>query len=150
MGSRLWLAFSVGALMALAGCLGNPVEIQTNEEFSKAVRDFSDTGGRSVPLRKLTDFSWDHVHVFTEGALAESVNSTVGRPVLAEDSSYHEAGNLFVFTSDGSVVKALSVVPDLLYYGRQHTWGPKVRLEAGEPGGTIRLVEPGARGDVVA
>lgn len=145
MARQLRLVAAVCIVMTLAGCLGNPVRIRTNEEFSKSLRKLADTVGKSVPLQELTDFPWDHVYVFTEAASAEVVNGKVGQPVLAEGSFYTEAGNLFVFTDDGNVVKALSVVPDLLYYGNRHTWGPKVRLKT--DGGTINLVEPSQPGE---
>jgi hypothetical protein len=83
--------------------------------------------GASGALRTLTDFDWDAVHVFDEGATAAQIEAAVGAPVI-RDRRYYDAGNLLVFTLAGEVVRAVSVVPDVLRVDRP-TWDGAVRLE---------------------
>ena len=138
------LACLAGVLLTLTGCLGrNPVPIQHDAHLERAVLELSRTGG-TARLRDLTDFSWDRVHVFPEGTSAREVNRTVGQAVLADGSFYYDAGNLLVFTAGGRVVRAVSVLPDVLATGNRPTWSGEVRLEPRRPGqpGVLRLAEP--------
>jgi hypothetical protein len=104
----------------------NEVSITIDRPLSDGLRALSEMGATGT-LRALTDFDWDAVHVFGEGATAEQVEAAAGAPVL-RDRRYYDAGNLFVFTLDGAVVRAVSVVPDLLRVDHP-SWGAAVRLE---------------------
>lgn len=89
--------------------------------LSEKFRDLSGSGG-TARLADLTDFAWERVHVFSEGASAEQVERVVGEPVLG-GKYYYDVGNLLVFEQDGKVAKAVSVVPDVLVTGGRSTWG---------------------------
>lgn len=139
---RVLLAALICGLMALTGCTGGSVDIERGGQLEESLRELSGTAG-SARLSQLTDFSWDTVHVFTEGAKAEDVNAAAGVEVINDGSRYYDAGNLLIFTSDGQLTKAASVVPDLLVTDGRRTWGQEVRLE---PRGSrtpvaLRLVE---------
>lgn len=101
--------------------------IEYDEQLSQHLRDLSGRGG-SAKLADLTDFTWDTVHVFSEGATASEVEQAVGEPVL-DGNRYYDAGNLLVFVDDGQVVAARSVLPDLLVTGGQMTWDADTVLE---------------------
>lgn len=117
------------------------ITITTDDELAAGLQLLAETGA-SGSLADLTDFDWDVVHVFAEGATREEIEGAAGDPVI-RDTRYYDAGNLLVFTAGGEVVKAVSVVPDLLVVD-QPTWSRRVRLE---PVGDavpalLRLVEP--------
>lgn len=138
----LLAAVSLCVLMAVSGCLGGSVEIQRDSELERSLRQLSGTAG-SARLADLTDFPWDTMHVFTEGAKAEEVNGAAGVKVIREGSRYYDAGNLLIFTSNGEFVSAISMVPDVLVTDGQRTWDNTARLE---PRGSrtpvaLRLVE---------
>ncbi|MQY16853.1 hypothetical protein SRB5_70560 [Streptomyces sp. RB5] len=78
-------------------------------------------------LADLTDFGWDRVHAFGEGATAEEVEKVAGEPVL-DDNRYYDQGNLLVFEEDGEVVKAVTLVPGPLTYDRT-TWDADTVVE---------------------
>jgi hypothetical protein len=67
-----------------------------------------------------------------------------GTQAVLSSEYYYDAGNLLVFARDGEVVRAVTVLPDLLATGGQSRWSHDVRLE---PQGkrtpaVLRLVEP--------
>lgn len=116
--------------------------VEYDEQLSQQLRDLADRGG-TAKLADLTTFTWDRVHVFSEGATAGEVEQAVGEPVLT-DNRYYDAGNLLVFVDDGQVVAALSVLPDLLVTGGRRTWDADTILE---PRGrnhptALQLVQP--------
>lgn len=118
------------------------MEIERGGELARSLRELSQAAD-SARLADLTDFSWDSVHVFVEGAMADELNSVAGVQVISEGSRYYDAGNLLIFTSNGQLAKAISVVPDLLVTGGRRTWSNDARLE---PRGSttpvvLRLVE---------
>ena len=108
------------------------MEITDDEWLEAGLHELSERG-ESGRLRDLTDWSWDEVHVFSEGVTRESVESVVGAPVRMNDR-YYTAGNLLVFEENGKVVKAVSVIGDILK-ATQPTWPADVRLE---PQGDLR------------
>jgi hypothetical protein len=107
--------------------LGGSVSVEYDEHLSQRLRELSAEAG-TARLSDLTDFEWDVVHVFFEGATAEEVERVVGVPVLS-DKRYYTAGNLLVFVADGEVVAARSVVPDLLAAGGEFTFDNTTILE---------------------
>jgi len=117
------------AILLLAGCtrLGGSLEVTDDEGLQSGLLNLSQTGGTGR-LADLTDFEWDTVYVFAEGAAAEDIETLVGRSVLSDDF-YYEAGNLLVFVRDGEPVRAVSVVPEVLVTGGQARWGADVALQ---------------------
>lgn len=101
--------------------------VEYDEQLSQQLRDLAGRGG-TAKLADLTDFTWDTVHVFSEGATASEVEQVAGEPVL-NDNRYYDAGNLLVFVHDGHVVAALSVLPDLLVTDGRPTWDADTILE---------------------
>jgi acetaldehyde dehydrogenase (acetylating) len=124
-----------------AACSHDPpgVRVTTDEALTNRARALAASGG-AAELRTLTDFGWDTVHVFGEGATRDEIEAAVGDPVI-RGSRYLDAGQLLVFQRDGDVVRAVSVVPDLLSFDRS-SWPSSVRLEStdGAPG-VLRLVD---------
>jgi hypothetical protein len=96
-------------------------------------------GSQSVPLRDLTDFGWDEVHLFNEYTDRAFIEKVVGEPVISAD--YHAAGSLLVFEENGSVVKTVTVTGDYLRADNP-TFGADV-LAAPNGSGALRLVPPG-------
>ncbi len=105
---------------------GSGPSVQADPALAQALRDLS-VQGESARLADLTDFEWDTVHVFFEGATKESVQQDVGTAVLTSDR-YYDAGNLLVFVCEGSVERAVSVVPDLLATRGTNRFSSDVRL----------------------
>ena len=116
------------------------VTITTDQGLTDGLVALSEMGAAGT-LRGLTEFDWDAVHVFDEGATAEQVEAAAGSAVL-RDRRYYDAGNLLVFTLDGDVVRAISVVPDVLRVDHP-SWGAAVRLEpvGDDTPAILRLVE---------
>lgn len=101
--------------------------VEYDEQLSQQLRDLAGRGG-TAKLADLTDFTWDTVHVFSEGTTASEVEQVSGESVL-NDNRYYDAGNLLVFVDDGHVVAALSVLPGLLVTAGQPTWDADTILE---------------------
>ncbi|MGW8374881.1 hypothetical protein [Streptomyces sp. ODS28] len=101
--------------------------VSHDKELSQKFRDLSGRGG-TAKISDLTDFAWEKVHVFSEGASAERVERVVGEPVL-EGKHYYDAGNLLVFEYNGKVSRAVSVVPDVLVTEGKSTWGADTVLK---------------------
>ncbi|MDQ3306758.1 MAG: hypothetical protein M3499_00090 [Actinomycetota bacterium] len=122
---------------------GSGQSVQADPELAQALRDLS-VEGEPARLVELTDFEWDTVHVFCEGATKESVQRDVGTAVLTSDR-YYDAGNLLVFMRDGVVERAVSVVPDLLATRGTNRYSAQVRLTphgSGTPA-LLMMREPG-------
>ena len=143
---RVLLAAVAGLAMLGGGCTsgegGGGVTVKHDEQLSQQLRDLSERGG-TARLADLTDFRWDQVHVFSEGATAKEVEQVVGKPVL-DGNRYYDAGNLLVFMDGGNVTAALSVLPDLLVTGGEHTWGSDTVLQPRTEGrpSALRLTKP--------
>jgi hypothetical protein len=114
------------------------VGVTTDDALADGLRALAGSGG-TAELHALTDFGWDTVHVFGEGATRGEIESAVGEPVI-RGSRYLDAGQLLVFERDGDVVRAVSVVPDLLSFDRP-TWSSSVRLDAAGAPGVLHLVD---------
>ena len=115
--------------------------ITSDAALTDGIRLLAETGARGS-LTDLTDFEWDAVHVFAEGARRDEIEAAAGSPVV-RDRRYYDAGNLLVFTNGDDVVKAVSILPDLLVF-EQPTWSARVRLEpvGDDVPALLRLVEP--------
>ena len=117
---------------------------QTSGTLHDGLRELS-SSGRSARLADLTDFEWDSVYVFGEGARADEINDSVGTTVL-RPGWYDSAGNLLVFSLGGKAVYAADVVPDILVTGEKIEWGAGTWLEprGNRTPAALRLVEPGS------
>lgn len=137
------LVIGLTALCGACTAAGDRVDVQYDEGLSQQLRELSADGG-TANLADLTDFGWDTVHVFGQGVTADEVEQVVGEPVLAGDT-YDEAGNLLVFMTEGRVVAARSIRPELLVTGDRVTWGTDTLLQPQSPedSSTLRLVDPG-------
>jgi hypothetical protein len=136
-------------LIIFSGSCGSvgDVDIAQKGQLHDRLRELSASGG-SAALADLTDFTWDKVYIFSEGARAEDINNRVGATVLSTPGRYYSAGNLLVFSLHDKVVYAADVVPDILVTGGRTEWGADTRLE---PRGSrtpvvLRLVEPSRHG----
>ncbi|MCT7658390.1 hypothetical protein [Mycobacterium deserti] len=128
--------------IAMAGCglLKRPaVELTFEDPVEVKLNAFSEDGGPPRPLRDLTDFDWDEVHVFYEGDAREEVEDIVGDLVF-EDDYYGSSGSLLVFEKEGAVVKALAMSGEFVR-GAGPSWPGDVLLEPYGLG-YLRLVEP--------
>ncbi len=132
-------AVAVVAALGVACRDDQGVTVTTDVALAARLRTLA-ISGSAVPLSDLTDFDWDTVHVFGEGATSAEIEAVVGAPVI-RGSRYLDAGQLLVFELDQDVVRALSVVPDLLAFDRR-SWSAGVRLEpeGGRPG-VLHLTE---------
>ncbi|EHI13058.1 hypothetical protein KEK_07742 [Mycolicibacterium thermoresistibile ATCC 19527] len=82
--------------------------------------------GQPAMLRDLTDFDWDEVHLFNEGASRDRVEQVVGAPVL-KDKYWESSSSLLVFEKDGSIVNVLSITGDYLRADKP-TWTSDVAV----------------------
>jgi hypothetical protein len=90
--------------------------------------------GTSVPLRSLTDFEWDAVFLYEEGASNDGINADVGTVMFRPGGYMMIEDALAVFTLKGSPVRAL-ILPPLVFRAGRHP--ADVVLEDG-----IRFVDP--------
>lgn len=95
-------------------------------------------GTHAVPLRDLTDFTWDEVHLFNEYTQREFIEKTVGEPVISADR--HMAGSLLVFEEQGTVVRKVEVTGDYMR-AKGTTFGADV-LAVPTGNGGLRLENP--------
>lgn len=128
-GRRRGAVLVILLLVLSAGCskLAGSMEIANDENLQSGLLDLSATGGAGR-LADLTDFEWDTVYVFSEGAAAADIEAAVGQPVI-DDEFYYEAGNLLIFVRGGEPVRAVSVLPDVLVTGGQARWSADVSLQ---------------------
>ncbi len=119
---------STVGMSACGNSRGEDVEVRGDDALQAKFRQLSASGG-SARLADLTDFDWDSVYVFSEGASAGQVAKATGRDILKE-KFYSEAGNLLVFLGEDTPTVAISVVPDLLVTGGRARWTDRVRLES--------------------
>lgn len=132
--NRRALAVFAGVLSTVLAACGvvdsdDPLEAQLS-----TVRD----GGRAVPLRDVTDFGWDEVHLFNEYTDKDVIEKVVGEPVISAD--YHAAGSLLVFEERGTVVKTVTITGDYLR-ADGNTFGSDV-LAVPNGAGALRLEDP--------
>lgn len=120
----------------MSGSGGSSVEY--DEQLSATIVGMSKRD-ESRRLAALTHFAWDKVYVYSEGASADQIAQDVGADVLT-DKYYRTAGNLLVFVRDGEVLRAISVVPDLLKWNGSNSFGRDVELTPAHPGGSSGLL----------
>lgn len=108
-----WLC-AVLVCAVLAGCgPGRPgVELSFDTPVEARLDALADRG-ESARLRDLTDFSWDEVHLFHEGASRDDIEEIVGSPVI-RDTYHHSSAVLLVFEENGEVVQAVAMTGDYL------------------------------------
>lgn len=109
--ARLCVVLMCFVLVA-CGRGGQTVEIDYNDPLAAKLGDLVDTGG-SAELNTLTDFGWDEVHLFHEGASREVIEKAVGAPVI-RGKYFESAASLLVFEEHGEVVRAIGVTGDYL------------------------------------
>lgn len=92
----------------------------------------------------VTDFDWDSVYVYYEGARADEIADDVGARLDMNDY-YGSAGCLMVFVHDDDVVRAISG-PELVSWDGSNRFGDSARLIPTRPGKSsgLRLTEPGS------
>src|SRR5690606_16004064 len=119
----------IGAVLfcALVGCgLSRPsADITFGHPLNGELGEVLDSGQPAM-LRDLTDFDWDEVHLFNEGASRDRVEQVVGAPVL-KDKYWESSSSLLVFEKDGSIVNVLSITGDYLRADKP-TWTSDVAV----------------------
>ncbi|PEG62248.1 hypothetical protein H5U98_04350 [Mycolicibacterium boenickei] len=68
---------------------------------------------KSGRLSDFTSWDWDEVHLFHEYASRESIEETVGSPVI-KSSSYDSQASLLIFEKNGKPIKAAGISGDYL------------------------------------
>ncbi|UYM07186.1 hypothetical protein [Solicola gregarius] len=117
--------------------------VEYDERLSATIVGMSKRG-ETRELARLTNFTWDNVYVYSEGASAEKIADDVGSAVLSE-KYYYTAGNLLVFVRDGEVLRAISVAPDLLTWNGTNAFSPAAEITPAHPNGPpglLRIREP--------
>ncbi len=112
----------------LAGCgLGKPgVAIAYDDPLETKLNYLVDHED-SARLSDLTDFDWDEVHLFNEGAPREAIEQIVGSPVRVGGSSLW-SGSLLVFEKNDAIIKAVGISGG--YLRADHpSWPSDVLLE---------------------
>lgn len=92
---------------------GQPLE--HDDRLFTAILDLAEAG-KSQRLAALTEFAWDEVYVYYEGASADDIAGDVGTELEMNDY-YESAGRLMVFVGGDDVVRAISA-PELVSWGR--------------------------------
>lgn len=90
--------------------------------------------GETVPIEETTDFEWDHVAYFAEGAMRDDISAVVGTEVPLKEERYTGSANLFVFTKDGEIVALVQTTPDALVSGSNTMHGNDAVLAIDENG----------------
>ena len=99
---------TVAALLTAAGCSDKE---PTGRETVPTASDLYDKltelreAKRTAPLNSLTDFSWDGVFCYYEGAPTDDINSAVGGEVEEPGRRLAVSGALAVFVEDGKPVR---------------------------------------------
>ncbi|MGV0835584.1 hypothetical protein [Mycolicibacterium thermoresistibile] len=111
-------------VVLLCGMLQGCGVVVADDPLENKLGDLKDRG-QSAPLREITEFDWDEVHLFNEYTRREVIEEHVGQPVISADR--HQSGSLLVFELNGEVVKTVTVSGDYLR-GDEFTYGPEVRV----------------------
>ena len=135
---RLLAAVLAVALLAAAGCTDKeptgsetvPTAADLYDKIS-ALRDTKQT----APLKSLTDFSWDGVFCYYEGAPTDEINSAVGGEVEEPGRRLAVTGALAVFVEDGKPVRKARI-PEINF--KIQRYSQDVVLKEG-----FELTEPG-------
>ena len=137
---RWWIVGGLGVTGVVAAvCLwqwfqaGDWLHSRLGLDFDDAV-SAAVAGGDEVRLRDLTEFDWQTVSIFHEGAIGESVFEETGVDVV-RTSVFDYSRVLMVFCSDDAVVDVHGYAyPNLTF--EQNTYSADVVVDGG------RLVEP--------
>jgi hypothetical protein len=128
--------------LAVAGCgiITHTPAGQSDEPLEAKLSELKKSGG-TAPLRDLTDFGWDEVHLFNEETPRDEIEAVVGDPVIRGGDS-GPSMSLLVFEEGGKVVDSVTVTGDYLR-ADQSTFGSDVVVEPWGAG-FMRLTEPGS------
>jgi len=103
------------------------------------------TTHEEVPLAQLTDWQWDELIIFVEGARASDINAAAGQEVMHDKYLYNRT--LLLFMDGGSFARGVttyigfSFAPDDT---RQFTNEVRVvPVQSNSGGWNLRLLEPG-------
>lgn len=110
---------------AAAAAADAAVTVTDDIELYNGIRGLSELGARGR-IGDHTTFEWDEVFVFGEGTPAADITGITGAAVIAT-RRYEDAGNLLVFRHAQAVVRAVSIVPDVLA-ADQRPWRRSVEL----------------------
>lgn len=135
---KKWIGWGIIAVLACIAITGCGV-VKSDDPLESKLSELK-ASGKSAPLRELTDFSWDEVHLFNEYTRREAIEKIVGSPVISAAS--HQSGSLLVFEEHGTVVKTVTVGGDYLR-AEGYTFGPDVLVEPWGDG-AMRLTPPDA------
>lgn len=127
--------------VGLVGCDAgrSGVDVDFSDPLESKLSALKDSG-QSARLTDLTDFGWDEVHVFNEGAARERIEQVVGTPVIT-GNFWDSASTLLVFERGQSVVRAIAVTGDYLRSDRP-TWATRVQVVPWG-NGALRLTDGG-------
>ena len=120
----------------------NGVDLSFDDDFDAAVSAAIHEPGTN-PLSDFTDFEWQTVSVFIEGASSEAISQEVGVDVLHGRPYYHNSNRLLVFCKDGAVVALYAYgPPDLQWEPGRSTFSSEAVLREGEAVKSKMLTEP--------
>lgn len=83
--------------------------LTTDDEFDNKILALIGTHSEPVELRALTDFEWDEFAFAPEGTKVDTLEEFFGERFVNDQKYYTNSRNLFVFTKDGKIVRALMV-----------------------------------------
>ncbi|BBY26012.1 hypothetical protein GCM10023114_27430 [Mycolicibacterium sediminis] len=109
---------------------------QLNDGLSALV-----ASGGSRPLRDMTSWTWDEVHLFHEGTPGDFIEKTVGEPVI-KSKFYGSKASLLVFEDGGKPVKAVGVSGDYLRGADDRVSFPADVVVETSPRGAVQLAVP--------
>lgn len=118
-----------------SGCDSGDAEdartIEYDEQLFESILELA-RAGEAGRLSDFTEFDWDSVYVYYEGASADDIARDVGSE-LDMGKYYSSAGCLMVFVHDDEVVRAISG-PELIGWDGANRFTADVRLEPGRQG----------------
>jgi len=122
--------------------------IGPNSGLTDALATIVTTTHEEVALADLTDWQWDELIVFVEGAPASEINAAAGQPIMT--GSYNEylgEKRLLLFMDEGTYVCGVTTYMALLFpLDGTHQFTNAVRVvpvESQTGGWNLRLLEPG-------
>lgn len=139
--SLLLLCFPLTSCDLVTQAMRQSMDIDYNDQkLDDGVRSLLHEN-KSGKLSDFTSWQWDEVHLFHEWADRESIEETVGAPVI-QGNIYDSKASLLVFEYQGHPVKAAGISGDFLR-GADHrvTFPADVILEPWG-GGYLQLTMP--------
>ena len=116
----LLCAWATGCGIGTAG-----TEISVSDPLEAELSALKNSG-RAARLVDLTDFEWDEVHLFNEGASRERIEQVVGSPVLT-GNFWDSASTLLVFEHEQHLARAIAITGDYLRADKP-TWTTRVQV----------------------